>query len=324
MRAGCYTLTGMPRGVQGSIHIFRIAGVDVFLHWSWFAVAVLEVASRLGKYSSVVWNILEYLALFAIVLLHEFGHALACRQVGGSADRILLWPLGGVAFVNPPQRPGATLWSIAAGPLVNLLLIPAFLGIGFIIRITHFDNVVPDLYHVLWSAIYIDTGLLAFNILPIFPLDGGQILRSLLWYFMGSGRSLAVATGIGILADIAFVGYAVYTHSSWLVLIAGYMLMNCWGGLKKALALMRAEKDGGRAGVVCPNCHKAPPIGLLWKCAACGRLFDAFETLANCPHCGYHHESTRCEECRKSAPIGAWIVRDPSKPETKQTDSVAG
>ena len=63
---------------------------------------------------------------------HEFGHALACRQVGGSANQIILWPLGGVAYVNPPQRPGATLWSIAAGPLVNVALLPV-LGVAFLL-----------------------------------------------------------------------------------------------------------------------------------------------------------------------------------------------
>jgi Zn-dependent protease len=109
---------------QGSIHLFRLAGVDLYLHWSWFLVAAYEIESRKGRYSSVSWNALEYLALFMIVLLHEFGHALACRQVGGTANQIVLWPLGGVAYVNPPQRPGATLWSIAAGPLVNVALLP--------------------------------------------------------------------------------------------------------------------------------------------------------------------------------------------------------
>ena len=84
-----------------------------------------------GGYSSLVWNVLEYLALFAIVLLHEFGHALACRQVGGKANQIVLWPLGGVAYVAPPPRPGATLWSIAAGPLVNVALAPVLIGALF-------------------------------------------------------------------------------------------------------------------------------------------------------------------------------------------------
>ena len=59
-----------------------------------------------------------------IVLIHEFGHQLACRSVGGQTHDIVLWPLGGVAYVSPPQRPGAQLWSIAAGPLVNVILFP--------------------------------------------------------------------------------------------------------------------------------------------------------------------------------------------------------
>src|SRR5271163_5373671 len=79
---------------QGSIRLFRFARIDVFLHYSWFLVAAYEIQSRKGSYSSVTWNVLEYLALFLIVLLHEFGHALACRQVGGVANRIVLWPLG--------------------------------------------------------------------------------------------------------------------------------------------------------------------------------------------------------------------------------------
>ena len=86
-------------------------------------MAAFMIAIRKGSYSSLGWNGLEYLSLFVIVLLHEFGHAMACRQTGGTANRILLWPLGGVAYVNPPKRPGANLWSTAAGPLVNLALL---------------------------------------------------------------------------------------------------------------------------------------------------------------------------------------------------------
>src|SRR5438874_7212938 len=117
----------MRTAPQGSIHLASVAGIDVFLHWSWFLVAAYEIANRTRNYSSLAWNAAEYLGLFLIVLLHEFGHALACRQVGGTADRIVLWPLGGVAYVSPPQRPGATLWSIAAGPLVNVALLPVLI-----------------------------------------------------------------------------------------------------------------------------------------------------------------------------------------------------
>src|ERR1700757_1678717 len=113
---------------QSSIRLFKIKGIDVYLNWTWFLVALFEIQARNGRYSSVLWNIIEYLALFGIVLMHEFGHALACRSVGGTADTIMLWPLGGVAHVNPPQRPGATLWSIAAAPLVTVALAPFPIG----------------------------------------------------------------------------------------------------------------------------------------------------------------------------------------------------
>ena len=119
---------------QGSFRLFRIAGIDVFLHWSWIIVATFIIGQRAREYSTLTWNVLEYLALFAIVLLHEFGHALACRQVGGSANQIVLWPLGGVAYVSPPPRPGATLWSLAAGPLVNVVLLPILVLLWFLGR----------------------------------------------------------------------------------------------------------------------------------------------------------------------------------------------
>src|SRR6202140_1222074 len=112
--------------MRGTIRLFRVAGIQVYLHFTWFLVAALEVTNFSRRYHAPIMGLLEYLALFLIVLLHEFGHAFACRQTGGQADRIMLWPLGGVAFVSPPQRPGAYLWSIAAGPLVNVILFPLF------------------------------------------------------------------------------------------------------------------------------------------------------------------------------------------------------
>src|ERR1700691_4006480 len=139
---------------QGSIHLFRLFGIDVFLHWSWCLVAAYEIQSRKGSYSSVTWNVLEYLALFLIVMIHEFGHALACRQVGGRADRIVLWPLGGVAYVDPPPRPGATLWSIAAGPLVNVVLIPILCIAVTACRSGGMVATSPDLYLLLHTVFW--------------------------------------------------------------------------------------------------------------------------------------------------------------------------
>src|ERR1700730_15126557 len=167
----------MPTSRQGSIRLFRFSEIDVFLHWSWFLLAFYEINARKGSYSSIGWNVAEYLALFLIVTLHEFGHSLACRQVGGQANQIVLWPLGGVAYVNPPQRPGASLWSIAAGPLVNVGLVPILKILGVLMRSQGLSQQMPNAFLLLQTAAWINIGLLIFNMLPIYPLDGGQILR---------------------------------------------------------------------------------------------------------------------------------------------------
>src|SRR6202453_5400374 len=301
----------MPSVRQGSIHLFRLAGVDLFLHWSWFIVAAYEIQSRQGRYSSVFWNILEYLALFLIVLMHEFGHALACRQTGGTANQIVLWPLGGVAYVNPPQRPGATLWSIAAGPLVNVALLPILIAAVGMSRSLGWAQAMPDVYQLLRAVLWIDVSLLIFNILPIYPLDGGQILRSLLWFMMGRARSLMVATILGMVEIVGFFALALWQRNLWLAAISVYLLMSCWGGLKHGRELLRVARLPRRSGFACPSCRTAPPIGAYWRCGACGLGFDTFESGAVCPHCRAVFASTSCLDCGKSSPVEFWMAGVP-------------
>ena len=294
---------------QGSIHLFRVAGIDVFLHWWWFLIAIYEIETGTGRYSSPVWNVLEYLALFLIVLLHEFGHALACRQVGGTANRIMLWPLGGVAYVDPPQRPGAMLWSIAAGPLVNVALLPILMVLSSMSRSLGWQQSLPDVYIFIRAVLFIDAMLLVFNILPVYPLDGGQILRSLLWFPLGRGRSLAAATVIGFIGIAGFIAFAAWAHSIWLIVMAVYLIMNCWTGLKAARIYLRQEKLPRREGFACPSCHSAPPLGPLWTCSQCRQPFDTFESGAVCPNCRTRFPTTTCLFCRRQSPIGDWAVR---------------
>jgi Zn-dependent protease len=296
----------MPSASRGSIRLFRFSGIDVFLHWSWFLFAWYEINTRSGMYSSAVWNILEYLALFLIVLLHELGHALACRQVGGTTNRIMLWPLGGVAYVDPPQRPGATLWSIAAGPLVNVALLPVLYFLAISARSSGMALSAPDVYQLLRQVWRIDLYLLIFNILPVYPLDGGQILRSLLWFVLGRARSLMAAAIIGLLGTAAFVFLAIRAHDAWLGLISFYMLISCWSGFQQARALLQFAKVPRRDGFACPSCKTAPPVGELWKCAQCGKSFDKFQAHAVCPQCGTQFPMTQCMDCGKAHPITEW------------------
>jgi Zn-dependent protease len=296
----------MASSREGSIRLLHVAGVDVFLHWSWFLVAIYEIQTGNKRYSSVGWNIAEYLALFLIVTLHEFGHAMACRQVGGTANRIVLWPLGGTAYVDPPPRPGATLWSIAAGPLVNVALLPLLYGALLLGRSAGWPSAVPDLYRLVRSVLFLDVVLLVFNMLPIYPLDGGQILRLLLWFVIGRGRSLLVATSLGFLGVAGFIGLAVWRHSLWYAALAFFMLMNCWSGLQHARALLQLAKLPRRSGYQCPNCRTAPPVGIFWKCGHCGQAFDTFQSGASCPNCRAQYGETKCLDCGKAYPMYAW------------------
>jgi Zn-dependent protease len=296
---------------QGSIRLFRVAGIDLFLHWSWFLVAAFEISDRAKSYSSIGWNILEYLALFLIVTLHEFGHALACRQVGGKADQIVLWPLGGVAYVNPPQRPGATLWSIAAGPLVNLTLLPLLLLMGFFSRSMGWAETMPNAHALLRAVFFIDLVLLIFNLLPVYPLDGGQILRALLWFVIGRARSLMVATIIGFVGVAGFVILALRMQSVWFGVLSVFILMNCWKGLQQARALSRILKSPRHAGFACPSCKTAPPIGNYWVCGQCKNQFDSFQTQAVCPSCSTQFNVTGCFDCGGLRPMSEWIVTSP-------------
>ena len=298
----------MPSVRQGSIRLFRFAGVDVFLHWSWFLVAVFEINTRAGKYSSITWNVLEYLALFLIVLFHEYGHVLACQKVGGRATKIVLWPLGGLAYVDPPPRPGATLWSIAAGPLVNVVLLPILLGLGMLSRSLGWADTMPNFHQLLRTIAFINLSLLIFNLLPIYPLDGGQILRSLLWFVMGRARSLMVATIIGFIGVAAFIGLALWAQSVWYGVLAVFMLMNCWSGLQHARFLSRLAKLPRRDGFACPRCNTAPPAGDFWKCGQCGQSFDTFQTQGVCPHCGARFAATRCLDCGGLLPLSEWVA----------------
>ncbi len=291
-------------GFSGTIRLFRFAGIDVFLHWSWLLVAAYEIELRKKIYASLSWNVAEYLTIFVIVLLHEFGHALACRSVGGRADRILLWPLGGVAYVDPPRRPGAVLWSIAAGPLVNVALVPITIG-AVIVLPNLWPSMPDDVSQYLSSVATINILLLAFNLLPIYPLDGGQILQSILWFFLGLPKSLTVAATIGLIGAAAVIVLAAINRNPLLIVLAIFGASRSLGGLKSARALA-AIYDGPRSpNARCPRCGEPPPAGDYWQCN-CGGAFDTFAYSNQCPHCGGVHVVTACPLCHEVSPTVAW------------------
>jgi Zn-dependent protease len=308
----------------GSLRIFRVAGIDVYVHWSWLLVAFIELRYRTNNYEMPAWNIAEYLALFGIVLLHEFGHALACRSVGGKAEQILLWPLGGVAYVSPPPRPGPLLWSIAAGPLVNVALLPVTIGLWLMsgpLGLPH------DPRRFLGMVATINGVLLVFNMLPIYPLDGGQIVQALLWFVMGRTQSLRVVSIFGLAVALGVIVLAVMGmpllggDTMWTILLAAFVGWRSWAGLQQAQALSRFLSMPRHEHAACPSCGARPILGEFWGCGRCRTRFDTFAHGAVCPGCGDRYDKTTCIECHASHPYEAWLA--PAHPDPAQQEEAA-
>jgi len=211
-----------------------------------------------------------------------------------------------VAYVSPPQRPGATLWSIVAGPLVNALLFPPLFVLAVVAEYFGWAEALPNLYNFVMTLWAIDLLLLVFNLLPIYPLDGGQILRSLLWFIFGRARSLKITTIIGFIGLAVMIPLVVIANQPWYYVMAAFVALNCWVGFQQSRAMMRVAAAPRREGFACPACKTPPPQGPFWICGKCRKPFDTFLTHAICPNCGVQYGVTYCPECGSLRPLSEW------------------
>jgi Zn-dependent protease len=306
----------MSQPPAGSLRLFRLAGIDVYAHWTWLVIAAFQLWVRSGvggrfAYDWPGWYVLELFVLFAIVLLHEFGHALACVSVGGTAPRVVLWLLGGAANVTPPPRPGPWLWSMAGGPLVNLLLVPVLFLLSD--ASTSWSQDSATFFFLLnWMNV----GLLVLNLLPVLPFDGGLIVHSLLWFVIGRVPSLLAVSVFGLVVGGAAVVFGVERQNKLLMLLAAYIALRCLAGFQQGMALLRILRGPRHNDVGCPSCGEAPFAGNYWVCEQCHTHFDAFEHRAMCPNCGEPFPTTMCPLCQQRHPIDEWLAGQASQPDS--------
>lgn len=242
-----------------SLPVARIAGITVRLHLFFlaFILASLARSASVSSESSIAWKptLLGLGALFAIILLHEFGHCIACRRTGGRADEILLWPLGGLASCVPPERPSAHLWTALGGPLVNVAIIAVltpliglwygeWLGVA-VPNPFGLAGLVRDRDAAGWLELsvlltnYIAWVLLLFNLIPMYPLDGGRILQAILWKRQGYARSMRSACRAGFVGAVLLGIAALATDGTMLLAIAIFGGFVCFGTLRQ----VDAERD---------------------------------------------------------------------------------
>lgn len=246
-----------------SFPLGRIAGITVRVHLL-LVVFILGMMLRgLNATPSYAFDMFVLMGmLFISVLLHEFGHCFAARAVGGDADEVLLWPLGGLAMTQTPNVPRAHFIVAAAGPLVNVLLCVATFG-----ALCAFGLLPP--VSPFWSSLYLKNGvwlgeplyswfqggprdltlaetLLArffhlnwilfwFNVLLVgFPLDGGRMLQAVLWPRLGLSQAtrVVVICGYGVALVLGLVAFVFISkdnaESSFLLLgLALFIYLSC-------------------------------------------------------------------------------------------------
>jgi len=222
--------------------IGRVFGIRVRVHLFYLIyIAAQIVWSILPDQMGLTYMLLFMGSLFVLVLLHEFGHCFACRRVGGEADDILMWPLGGLASCAPPRRWLPELITTLGGPAVNVAIVPVTsvalwaMGHG---RAVVFNPFEPGQELVLiggfwgsavFTAHYANLAILAFNmLLPLYPLDGARTLHALLWRSMGERRATETVVLTGLVVGVGLGIFALVAQETLLLGVAIFGLATCW------------------------------------------------------------------------------------------------
>jgi Zn-dependent protease/CBS domain-containing protein len=232
-----------------SWRIGTIAGIGLFLHWTFPLLLIWVIAASLlagAGPTTIALSIALILAIFGAVVLHELGHALTGRRLGVEAHAITLLPIGGVSsFERMPERPRDELLVALAGPAVSVALALVLAGLVWLaggplhpaVLVEAGGGALAFVARLAW----INLILAVFNLIPAFPLDGGRVLRALLAVRLGAPRATQVAAMLGrgfaiVLAVVGLLG------NPLLIVIALFVWLAARG--ETALVQTRADLTG--------------------------------------------------------------------------------
>ncbi len=213
--------------MASSFHLFSIGGIRIGVHWSWFFVAVLltwTFSAEIYTPEETGWDpnqrwiagVATAVVFFAAVLLHELSHSLMARRLGMTVDSITLFIFGGSSNLRDEMKSAKTEFLVAVvGPLTSF----ALAGLLFIVYLALRDrSPFVDVGVGYLAAVNLVLGV--FNLIPGFPLDGGRVLRSIIW---GANHDLVKATFVVSRVGIGF---------AYLLIAGGFLLLfaDAWIG----------------------------------------------------------------------------------------------
>ncbi len=214
-----------------SLRLATVRGITLKVHVT-FAFIVFVAAANWAALGPVgiAFGVALVLLLFACVTLHEFGHALAAQYFGIPVKEIVLLPIGGIAFLGrATRRPLEELVIAAAGPAVNIVIVAVLAPVAWLVSdgrldltpaLLRPDGATPSLSEAVQWLVGANIGLVLFNMIPAFPLDGGRILRGLLGLLTDWSRATRWATATGQLLAMGMGGWGLLTGQLMLVLLS--------------------------------------------------------------------------------------------------------
>ncbi len=245
---------GLGRAFSGNplswaLPLYTAWGIRVRVHLVFILMVAAELLGTIGPNRPAIEFVAPMvLGLFLLVLLHEYGHCFACRRVGGEADDILMWPLGGLASCRPPHEWRADLWTTIGGPAVNAVLVAPLAALVLLLG-GRWESVIfnPfDLNPVIgglggsWPLIvalslyFSNAMLLAFNVLlPMYPMDGGRIVHALLWSRLGHARATRIVVRLGLGIAVALLLFAIVFNQGRLLGLALFGGITCYMELQR-------------------------------------------------------------------------------------------
>lgn len=214
--------------MKWSFKLARFFGIDVYIHQTFFLLLLFfawQGYSFENSLADAANGVLFICALFACVVLHEYGHALMARRFGIKTQHITLLPIGGVAAMEKmPEKPSQELLVALAGPAVNFVIAGLlYLWLQINPQTLTYENLENSNIPLTLQLLVVNIFLAAFNLIPAFPMDGGRVLRALFAMKVPYATATDWASKIGKGFAIAFAIYGVYSGNMLLTLIAVFL-----------------------------------------------------------------------------------------------------
>lgn len=218
--------------MKGTLKLGKLAGIDLFIHWTFSLLIVFIVFTSFRNGYNLVqtlWTILFILCIFITVVMHELGHAFAAKNYGIKTKDIILLPIGGLARLEKlPEKPIEELVVAFAGPLVNIVLA---LMTGFFVTVPEDPAALSAQLsggvngaNFLLNFFIVNLALAIFNLIPAFPMDGGRVLRALLSFKFKRHIATIIAARIGQILAIGFIFLGFFSNP-FLIFIGLFVIM---------------------------------------------------------------------------------------------------